>query len=933
MKSTKSITLLYFNAWSIRNKLLDLQVILDTDTYGLVFISETWLKDTDLNSHIVDTHKYGILRNDRKTHAGGVAAIYKSSYADKIIRRSVNATDIIGFEILAFDFYITPHSSICFVCLYLPPQGSKDPVTVSNLIKVLKRFVSSQEVYIVGDFNFSDYKTNSIISTNKEPLKQFLVFLEEHNLYQLITSPTHTHGNILDLIITSHPQHTTNLEILNPFTDSCDHNMIKLKTSIKPVNNTPRTPKLNFYRANYNEINLHLSSINWENILLPNENINMMYSKFVDVIQTIIKLYVPLNKITRKSYIPKEIKRILKAKKILYRKSKSNSSYKCKYKEICKSYKEAIKKYKNNCEQKILKSNSKKVLYNHIKKKLHSRHYIPPLTEQNGNICQNPQSKANLLNNTFAKVFLNDSESTHLPNPITTNSYITPHYINPITHEQILNSIRNMKNSVSQTPDMIPSIFIKQTAINILKPLYIIYNHSLNTGEIPDMWKKATVIPIYKKGKINVATNYRPISLTSVICRIFERIIHSQMLSHLLQNNIISAAQHGFIKQRSTQTQQIDFMDKLTSLYDKNIQLEIVYLDFSKAFDRVAHTKLIHILKYYQINPYLIRWIQNYLSGRTQTTLVEEAYSDSIRVSSGVPQGSVLGPLMFIIYLQDLINTINLHCKNTTVYAFADDLKILSTDPNDLQQALDIVSRWTEDWNLLLNRDKSEHLTIRNKVTTNFYIGNQCIPKVKHVRDLGVTISQDLKWSTHIHKIRSKSNILSHIILRTFSPSNYKLLVNLFKTYIRPIMEYNTSTWSPYLRQDLMEAESVQRSFTRKICQRANIKFSNYNDRLNKLQLESLQSRRIKNDLTLLYKIINHLIDINFTQYFQLHNLGGHNLRRNSLQITRKAPPKTLCRSNFYTHRVIPYWNSLPERTVTAPTLAIFKQRLKDVAF
>ena len=146
-------------------------------------------------------------------------------------------------------------------------------------------------------------------------------------------------------------------------------------------------------------------------------------------------------------------------------------------------------------------------------------------------------------------------------------------------------------------------------------------------------------------------------------------------------------------------------------------------------------------------------------------------------------------------------------------------------------------------------------------------------------------------------------------------------------------MEYNTCTWSPHLQKDIEAAESVQRSFTRRICQKANIQYSSYQDRLAKLNLESLQPRRIKNDLILLYKIINQLIDIDFSHFFNLHSLGGHNLRRHNLHITRSAPPKSLCRENFFTNRVIPYWNSLSNVIFTSPTLPFFKQKLRTLSF
>ena len=440
-------------------------------------------------------------------------------------------------------------------------------------------------------------------------------------------------------------------------------------------------------------------------------------------------------------------------------------------------------------------------------------------------------------------------------------------------------------------------------------------------------------LSIFKKGKRISATNYRPISLTSVICRLLERIVHSQIVPHLLINNIISPAQHGFVQRRSTQTQQIKFLDKLTAYHDSKTQVDIVYLDFSKAFDKVSHFKLVHVLSHLKIHHCLTNWIKNYLTGRTQVTMVDSSISDRTAVPSGVPQGSVLGPLLFIIYLQDLINKINTHCKNTTVYAFADDIKLISTDSSDLQKALHIVDSWTSNWQLLLNANKSEHFTIRNTTTKDFYVGHQVIPKVNQVKDLGVLISNDMEWSSHTHTIRSKANTLSHIILRTFSPSNHQLLVNLYKIYVRPILEYNTCTWSPYRGDDIKAIESVQRTFTRKVCQRANISFNNYNDRLCKLNLESLETRRIKNDLVMLYKIINSIVDIDYSDYFEFNTFGGYNLRRHSLHITRKTTPKYPCRLNFFSFRVIKYWNNLPESTVSSLSLPIFKYKIKALSF
>ena len=217
--------------------------------------------------------------------------------------------------------------------------------------------------------------------------------------------------------------------------------------------------------------------------------------------------------------------------------------------------------------------------------------------------------------------------------------------------------------------------------------------------------------------------------------------------------------------------------------------------------------------------------------------------------------------------------------------------------------------------------------------TKDFYINKEYIPKVKYAQDLGIIVSEDLKWRKHIDKTKTKANILSHALVRSFSPLNTNLLVNLYKTYIRPILEYNTCTWSPHLQSEIDSAESIQRKFTRILCQRANISFSDYNDRLQMLKLESLQSRRTKNDLVFLYKILHNLVDVPFDDYFKCSDFSGHDLRRHNLHLVRPKPSKTLCRQNFFTVRVIDHWNKLPTNIITSPSLTTFKYRLKNIHF
>ena len=667
IEDKKCISILYTNARSIRNKRTEINTILQSNTYQLIFISETWLNETDLSPTIFNMDNHGIIRNDRDTHAGGVAVLYSTELANKIVVHSFNQNDIIGFELLSFDIYLTSHKVITFVCVYLPPQNSSDINVVLRLIKVLRRFASKREVYFVGDFNFGDYKWDHSLPTQKIALKKFLLFLEEYSLNQIITGPTHDSGNTLDLVITSTPENVLSTELLGPLTDSCDHTMIQMLINSEITSNTLQPKKFNFYKADYEKINRYLSNINWVDIFSYTSNIDEMYSNFMQVIQTSIQLYTPISTTYKKTKLPKHIRTLLKEKQRLYKISKHDNLAKTAYQNISKEYTSAVKAYKNKCEQNVINNKNKKVLYNFMKKKLRTNHQLPPLLQPNNEITLDAQTKANLLNSTFAKIFLKDELSTDTATLHTTTSHIIPHTFQPISHQDILESITKLKKSVSKTPDSIPSLFIKKTSSQLVQPLYYLLNYSMQTSEIPSLWKIAIVVPIYKKGKRNDPSNYRPISLTSVLCRLLEKIIHKHILKHMMNNNLISTAQHGFITGRSTQTQQIHFLNKLTQSYDDKQQTEIVYLDFSKAFDTVSHKKLLNVLDHYKLDPRVTNWIENYLSQRQQTTVVDNVYSNFEPVTSGVPQGSVLAPLLFIIYTEDLLRAIH-HVTNKSQY-------------------------------------------------------------------------------------------------------------------------------------------------------------------------------------------------------------------------------------------------------------------------
>lgn len=294
-----------------------------------------------------------------------------------------------------------------------------------------------------------------------------------------------------------------------------------------------------------------------------------------------------------------------------------------------------------------------------------------------------------------------------------------------------------------------------------------------------------------------------------------------------------------------------------------------------------------------------------------------------------------LGPLFFTLYLESFITTIIQSCEDTYVFAFADDLKLLSTNKVELQNGLSIIETWSKNWDLSLQPKKSEHLSfIFSKLLTcspNFSINGDTIPQTNTVRDLGITVSSNLKWQPYISKFTSRANILSYNIIRSFSSSNILLYSNLYKTHIRPLLEYNTVIWNPFLTTDIKRVEAIQKRFTKMACQKNNVKFSSYEERLKIMDLDTLEMRRVRFDLIFMFKIFKNVVDIKFTNHFknnvanQVYNLRGHNLK---LELSKYSG--SVIRNNFFCERIIPIWNRLPKDLAESPSLYVFKQKLKS---
>ena len=460
--------------------------------------------------------------------------------------------------------------------------------------------------------------------------------------------------------------------------------------------------------------------------------------------------------------------------------------------------------------------------------------------------------KSNLLNFYFQSVFTTDNGI--LPNFPSRFPPDTPSVINDIhiTPSIISNILRNLKTHSAAGPDRLPPIFYKYTSKTITHPLSIIYRTFIDIHQLPSEWKHSIITPKFKKGDTSNPSNYRPIALTCTACKILESIISSQLNDFLLSHKLLNKQQHGFLKRYSSATNLLDSInDWSISLHNRSSTI-VAYVDFQRAFDSLSHNKLIHKLISYGISGNLLYWIQSFLNNRTQIVRVGNHLSNPCPVSSGVHQGSVLGPILFLLFINDVTDSFQ---DTISAKLFADDIKIYTTlthpsDYTSFQSHLDLIHAWSSTWQLPKSHSKCNILEIGKRFQPinnhTFNISSIPLTSLQSIPDLGITIENTLTFNNHIQCIVTRANQRAHLIHRCFLSKDTNSLIRAFKVYVRPLLEYITPVWSPYEIGLINSIESVQRSFTKRL---PGLRDTSYADRLSILKLQSLEHRRLITDL------------------------------------------------------------------------------------
>ena len=488
----------------------------------------------------------------------------------------------------------------------------------------------------------------------------------------------------------------------------------------------------------------------------------------------------------------------------------------------------------------------------------------------------------------------------------------------------IIKLLSNLRPDKAAGRDEIKPIVLRELRIEIAPVIQLIFEKSLATGKLPSDWTKANVTPIFKKGEKSDPSNYRPISLTFILCKVMDHIIASNLTAHLNKHNILYDLQHGFRQKRSCETQLLQLVEDLGRQLIAGKQIDLVLLDFSKAFDKVNHLKLLFKLSQHGVKGKTLNWIRAFLLGRTQAVVLEGERSAEAPVTSGVPQGSVLGPLLFLLYINDLPQDIQ-----SQVRLFADDTAVYLTvtsleDANTLQTDLDTLQKWERTWDMEFNPGKCQVLHVTRSMQplqSNYTLHGQVLESVDSAKYLGINISEDLVWNDHIQEITGKANRTLGFVKRNVKTRNEAVKKLAYKTLVRPQVEYASSVWSPHTDKNIKKIEMIQRRAARWVKNN----YSTYDSVTNMLEdlgWRTLENRRIDARLVMFYKIVHCHVAIQIPSYFEKPQRYTRHMHPLSYrQIHTSA---SYYQQSFYPATIV-FWNRLPSEIVLRADLDSFK--------
>lgn len=849
------------------------------NSYGfdldILLLSETKLKPSVLNSEIL-SNNFIIFRKDRRSDnvGGGVLIAARSYYHCEEIQIDLD----MDIEIICMKISLRKFS-LFLTCSYVPPRSKWEiyDAHLNFINKVISLMNDNDKIIVMGDFNLplvswvADDNPRSL-RPESENVDSISVLNRFASLGVFQINNIHNSNNkLLDLVFVDELDSVEihrSLPVVSP--EDIHHPTLEVLLNCDVNYNEFENPQFeyNFKRTDVPKLSNLLSNLDWDIVLPLSANSSLSdfescLTVFYRVLDGCFQQSVPIEKCLNKSgpcWYTKRLRSLRNAKTRVYKRYKRTNNPKIwsryivlryQYNELCK---QEYNLYIQNLIQNV--SSCPKNFWDFINMKRKTSGF-PSVMTLNNNSSNDSKTIANMFAEFFKTTFSNKSyDNSNYPYDISSSDIADP----IINQELVLQALYGLKVSFKAGPDSIPSYILYTFRHFLVYPLTILFNYSFQTGCFPNLWKSSYVIPIHKSGSRSEISNYRGIAKLSAIPKLFEKVITLQLTFNV--HKFISPHQHGFTSGRSTITNLLTFCALVIEGFAKGFQTDVIYTDLKKAFDKVVISLLLMKCAKFGFSEKLCNWLKSYLTNRSQRVCFGSSLSDEFSVLSGVPQGSHLGPLLFLIFINDLPQVI----KYSKILMFADDVKLFLThksSPRLLQVDFDSLVSWCELNCMEFNVNKCKQMTYSRIPVAlfNYELNNTPLEIVYSFEDLGVLLDTKLKFNLHINKIVNKAASVLGFMKRYAKEFNDPYITKLlYMSLVRPILEYASVVWCPRYDCYCIAIESIQKQFLLFCLRSLGWDYTNlpsYKSRLQLINLPSLQSRRTMLNISFIFKLIN----------------------------------------------------------------------------
>ena len=913
--------------------------------FDVICVTESWLNPSIPDCNI-ELPGYILYRRDRSDGYGGVviyvsnnvySSVVPDMYSD-VVENLWVTLQVGKKKVLVGAFYRPPNSDASHVSSFIDDFNNNLSIAYAKKPDIL---------CITGDFNDRRFKWSDQ-HNNSDLRNLFYDTLSLNNLTQVINEPTHftEHcSSLLDLLITDVPDCVERSGVLPPV-GTCHHYPVYCVFNVTYSTDACFKRKIYLYnRADFNNMNDYLLNLPWEMIIDSNSSVDSNVENFYKVWEDICNYFVPNKSVIirprDKPWMTGSIRRLLRKRDRyhkMYRKT-LNVTYLNLWKNARRIAKSEINKQKSKhtesvTDQLLCPTTSSKSFWKITKTLIgkNNTSEIPTLIDATGNKYVTSLQKAEH----FAQYFAMQSSMPHDVVPqlpelyYVTQSRLSVIHVEPENVFKMLNSL-DVHKSVG--PDYVCNRLLKECAVALAEPLCTLFNMSLQRGIYPTEWKCANLTPLFKDKDKFIRTNYRPISLLSCISKCFENCVFIELYAYCVSNNLLTWKNSGFKHLDSTIYQLISIVHTISAAIDKGKYVSMVFLDISKAFDKVWHDGLLFKLKTFGIDGRLLLWFKSYLQNRKQRVIIKGHASSWYTTNSGVPQGSVLGPLLFLIFINDIdvgvLSEMRMFADDTMMFDVAQNI---STSVSKINNDLNTLSTWAHQWRVTFNPEKTVYMVYsrsgKHVEHDPIVFSGVNIKQVTFHKHLGIVLNNRMSWENHVTYIVERVSTRINMMRRVQNVAPRNCLEVLYKSFVRPLFDYGDVLFPHISVTQCKRLEQIQRQAAL-ICTNAYVRTPHIL-LLQELNWEQLSTRRKYHCLVLMFKIQKGLVPAYLSNMCPptIEQAIPYRLRN------RNNVSSFTCKYNAFSNSFFPStiksWNALDSGIRHISTVNMFKAKLHN---